>query len=158
MSANATDTSVSMSIVVDAPVERAFSVFTDGIGSWWPPEHHILQGELEIVFEPRVGGHIYDRNGAGEESHWARVLAYDPPHRLVFSWDVSPQWTIETDPAKTSEVEVRFTPEGTSRTRVDLDHRHIERHGEGWQGIRDAVVSEGGWPLGMRRFAERFAA
>ena len=120
------DTSVLTSIVVDAPVEHAFAVFTDDIGSWWPPEHHILQAELaEIVFEPRVGGHIYDRGTDGSECRWARVLVYEPPHRVVFSWDISLQWQIETDPAKTSEVEVRFTPEEGGRTRVELEHRNI---------------------------------
>jgi uncharacterized protein YndB with AHSA1/START domain len=156
MSANATDTSVSTSIVVDAPVERAFSVFTEDIGSWWPPEHHIIQGELAgMVFEPRVGGHVYDRTTDGQECRWARVLAYDPPHRIVFSWDLSMAWQIETDLAKTSEVEVRFVPDGDSRTRVELEHRNIERHGEGWQSMRDAVGSEGGWNLGLQRLAAR---
>src|SRR5215467_1202654 len=98
MSTQTTDTSVRTSIVVDAPIERAFSVFTDGIGTWWPPEHHILQAELgEMVFEPRVGGRVYDRGVDGSECAWARVLAYEPPHRFVISWDVSVQWQLETD-------------------------------------------------------------
>lgn len=150
------DTSVLTSIVVDAPVEHAFAVFTDDIGSWWPPEHHILQAELaEIVFEPRVGGHIYDRGTDGSECRWARVLVYEPPHRVVFSWDISLQWQIETDPAKTSEVEVRFTPEEGGRTRVELEHRNIERQGVGWQQMRDAVGSPNGWRIGLERFAVR---
>jgi uncharacterized protein YndB with AHSA1/START domain len=152
-------TSVRESIIVDAPAERAFSVFTDGIGSWWPKEHHILDDDLaEMVFEPRVGGHIYDRGTDGSECRWARVLAYDPPERVVFSWDISLAWEIEPDPAKTSEIEVRFIPEGADRTRVELEHRHIDRHGDGWEKMRDAVGSPNGWRIGMEAFAERVAS
>jgi len=156
MTTQTATTSVQASIVVEAPIERAFSVFTEGIGSWWPPEHHILQAELaEMVFEPRQGGHVYDRGSDGSECHWARVLVYEPPTRVVISWDVSPQWQIEADPAKTSEVEVRFVSESPSRTRVELEHRNLERHAEGWEQMRDAVGAPDGWALGLRRFAER---
>jgi len=152
-------TAVQTSIVVDTPVERAFTVFTDDIGSWWTPEHHLLQGELaKMVFEPRVGGHIYDVGTDGSESRWARVLAYEPPTRIVFSWDISLQWQIETDPARTSEVEVRFVADGPNRTRVELEHRHLERHGEGWEAMRDAVASPDGWAVGLHRFADRVAS
>jgi len=156
MTAQATDTAVSKSIVVEVPQEKAFRFFTDDIGKWWVPEHHILQGELaEMVFEPRVGGDVYDRATDGTECHWARVLVYEPPDRVVFSWDISLQWQLEADPSKTSEIEVRFVPEGDSRTRVELEHRNIDRHGDGWEAMRDAVGSDGGWPVGLRRFAER---
>ncbi len=149
-------TSVESSIVVDAPIDRAFAVFTEDIGSWWPPEHHILEGELaEMVFEPRVGGHVYDRATDGSECHWARVLAYEPPHRVVFSWDVNLQWQIEGDPAKTSQVEVRFLSESAEQTRVVLAHRHIDRHGDGWEQIHGAVGSPDGWGAGLTRFARR---
>jgi len=90
----------------------------------------------------------------GSECRWARVLAYEPPDRVVFSWDISPMWQIETDVDKTSEVEVRFISEVPERTRVELEHRNLDRHGEGWGGERDAVASEGGWPLYLQRFAE----
>jgi len=139
---------VRTSITVEAPIDRAFAMFTDGIGTWWPPENHILEAELaEMVFEPRVGGHIYDRGVDGSESRWARVLAYEAPSRVVFSWDIDPRWQIEADPAKASEVEVRFTAEGPERTRVELEHRNLDRHGEGWEQIRDAVGSPNGWSL-----------
>jgi uncharacterized protein YndB with AHSA1/START domain len=142
------------SILVEASAERAFSVFTDGIASWWPEDHHILQAELaEMVFEPHVGGHVYDRGVDGSECRWARVLAYEPPHRLVFSWDIRLDWQIESDPAKTSEVEVRFIPEASDRTRVELEHRHLERHGDGWENMRDAVGSPDGWRKGMEALA-----
>ena len=159
MTQQTTGTAVHASIVVEVPVDKAFSVFTDGMATWWPPEHHLLQGELaDMVFEPRVGGHIYDRAVDGSESHWARVLVYEPPARLVFSWDVSPQWQLEPDPGKTSEVEVRFVPEGPDRTRVELEHRHLERHGDGWEQMRDAVGSSDGWELGLRRLGEQVNA
>jgi uncharacterized protein YndB with AHSA1/START domain len=155
----AADTTVRNTIVVDAPIERAFSVFTEGIGTWFPSAYNLLDVDIaERVFEPRVGGHIYDRGTDGSECHWARVLAYDPPDRVVFSWDISPQWQIEANPDKTSEVEVRFTAETPDRTRVELEHRNLDRHGDGWEGTRAAVADEGGWPGCLRAYAEAIAA
>jgi uncharacterized protein YndB with AHSA1/START domain len=104
------------------------------------------------VFEPRAGGHICDRAADGSECRWARILAYEPPDRVVFSWDISPQWQIETDPDRTSEVEVRFVPEGPDRTRVELQHRHLVRHGPGWQSLAEGVEDQG-WPLYLARCA-----
>jgi uncharacterized protein YndB with AHSA1/START domain len=146
--------SVREEILVEAPVDRAFRVFTEEMGSWWPPDHHILEGELaEMVLEPRVGGHIYDRGVDGSECRWARVLAYEPPSRLVFSWDIGLDWKRQTDPDRTSEVEVTFVPEGSDRTRVTLEHRNIERHGPGWEQMHAAVGSPGGWRRGLDAFA-----
>jgi uncharacterized protein YndB with AHSA1/START domain len=159
MTTPATSTSVRSSIVVDAPVERAFTAFTRDIATWWPPEHHLLEGELaEMVFEPRVGGNIYDRAVDGTECRWSRVLAYEPPHRVVFSWDIDLQWKLESDPSRTSEVEVTFVAEGPDRTRVELEHRGLERHGDGWEAMRSAVGSPDGWDLGMRAFASALGA
>jgi uncharacterized protein YndB with AHSA1/START domain len=156
MSEQATTTSVGTSIVVDAPIDEAFSVFTEGIATWWPPEYNLLEVDIaERIFEPRVGGQVYDRGVDGSECHWARVLAYEPPNRVVISWDISPQWQIETDHAKSSEVEILFVSEAPDRTRVDVEHRHIDRHGDGWESLRDSVGSDGGWPGCVRRFAER---
>lgn len=158
MTMQAAGTSVRKSIVVDAPAEHAFRVFAEQIGTWWPAEHHILEAELaEMVFEPRVGGHVYDRGVDGNECRWARVLAYEPPHRLVISWDISLDWKIETDPAKASEIEVRFVADGPNRTRVELEHRDLERHGDGWERMRTAIASPDGWDRGLERFAERAA-
>jgi uncharacterized protein YndB with AHSA1/START domain len=138
--------SIAIAIDVDAPVEHAFEVFTVGIGSWWDPSHHILEAELaEMIFEPRVGGHIIDRGIDGSECRWSRVLAYDPPRLVCFSWDISTSWQLEADPAKASEIEVTFTQVGPARTRVVLTHRHLDRHGDGWESMRDAVGS--GWSL-----------
>ena len=151
MTTQVQETTVTTHTVVDAPIDHAFRVFTQGIGSWWDPGHHILEAELaEMVFEPRVGGHIIDRGTDGSECRWSRVLAYEPPSRVCFSWDINLRWQLETDPAKTSEVEVTFTPDGPARTQVVLTHRHLDRHGDGWEGMRDAVGS--GWSLD--RFAE----
>ena len=159
MSMQATDTSVRASIVVEAPIERAFSVFTEDFGSFKPPEHNMLGVEIaETVFEPREGGHLYDRGVDGSVCRWARVLAYEPPSRVVISWDISPQWQLETDLERTSEVEVRFFAEAPERTRVELEHRNLERHGAGWEGLRDGVASADGWPLYLRRFADLLAS
>jgi uncharacterized protein YndB with AHSA1/START domain len=159
MSTQASETAVRNTIVVEAPIERAFSVFTDGFGTFKPREHNMLQVEIaETVFESHVGGNIYDRGVDGSECRWARVLAYEPPNRVVFSWDISPQWQIETDPDRTSEVEVRFIAEAPDRTRVELEHRNLARHGEGWQAARDGVGGDQGWPLYLDRFAEQVNA
>ena len=159
MSVHATDTSVRTSIVVGARIDRAFSVFIEDFGSFKPREHNMLSVEIaETVFEPRAGGRLYDRGVDGSECNWARVLAYEPPDRVVISWDISPQWQVETDLERTSEVEMRFIAESAARTRVELEHRHLDRHGDGWQGVREGVDSEGGWPLYLRRFAELLAA
>lgn len=156
MNARISAAPIKQSIVVEAPIERAFKVFTEDFGSFKPREHNLLAVPIaETVFEPRVGGHVYDRGIDGSECRWARVLAFEPPHRVLLSWDISPRWQIETDPDKTSEWEVRFIAETPGRTRLELEHRHLERHGEGWEGERAAVESDQGWPLYLRRFAER---
>ncbi len=155
MTTQAGATSVRHQIVVDVPIERAFSVFTKDFGKFKPPEHNLLNVDIaETVFELRVGGHVYDKGVDGSECRFARVLAYEPPDRVVISWDISPQWSIETDQAKTSEVEVRFIAEAPDRTRVELEHRNIDRHGDGWESVREGVDNEDGWPLYLRRYAE----
>src|SRR6478672_5599933 len=105
----ATTAVVRRQIVVEAPIDRAFTVFTDRFGDIKPREHNLLSVPIaETVFEPRVGGHIYDRGIDGSECRWARILAFDPPKRVVFSWDIGPQWQVETNTENASEVEVRF--------------------------------------------------
>jgi uncharacterized protein YndB with AHSA1/START domain len=159
MTHSATDTAIRTSITVNAPIERAFKVFTEDFDRIKPREHNLLGVDIaETVFERHEGGHIYDRGVDGSECRWARVLAYEPPDRVVFSWDISPRWQVETDPEKASEVEVRFTAEGEGRTRVDLEHRHLDRHGEGWESERDGVAHDEGWPLYLRRFADAIAS
>ena len=155
MSTQAEQTAIRTSIVVEAPLERAFAVFVGNFDDIKPREHNMLAVDIaESVFEPRVGGHIYDRGVDGSECRWARVLAYEPPDRVVFSWDISPTWQLETDEANASEVEVRFVAEDPERTRVELEHRHLDRHGPGWESVRDGVGEDQGWPLYLARYAE----
>jgi uncharacterized protein YndB with AHSA1/START domain len=155
MTTQAQDTAVRAQIVVEVPIEHAFEAFTERTVSWKPPEHNLLDVEIaETVFEPRERGYVYDRGVDGSECRWARVLAYEPPRRVLLSWDISPRWQIETDPEKTSEWEVQFIAETASRTRVELEHRKLERHGQGWESVRDGVTGDQGWPLYLQRFAE----
>jgi uncharacterized protein YndB with AHSA1/START domain len=158
MTTPAEATSIRHEVVVEAPIERAFSVFTEGFGSFKPPEHNMLGVDIaETVFELREGGHVYDRGVDGSECRWARVLVYEPPNRVVISWDISPQWQIETDLEKTSEVDVRFIAEAPDRTRVELEHRNLDRHGDGWEAVREGVDGDAGWSLYLHRFADVLA-
>jgi uncharacterized protein YndB with AHSA1/START domain len=132
----------------------AFEAFTQQFGDFKPPEHNLLSSPIvETVFEPHVGGHIFDRGEDGSECRWARVLTYEPPRRVVFSWDISPQWQIITDPETASEVEVTFLAISASKTRVVLEHRKLERHGPGWEGVHAGVDDDAGWTLYLDRFA-----
>jgi uncharacterized protein YndB with AHSA1/START domain len=142
-------------LVVNLGIERAFALFIERFDAIKPREHNLLAVPIaESVFEPRVGGHIYDVGVDGSQCRWSRVFAYEPPQRLVFSWDIGPTWQLETDLDKTSEVEVRFIAESDSRTRVELEHRNLERHGDGWRSVADGIGGDAGWPLYLRRYAE----
>jgi uncharacterized protein YndB with AHSA1/START domain len=153
------DMVVRREIVVEAPIDRAFAAFTERFGDFKPPEHNLLGVPItDTVFEPKVGGHITDRGADGSECAWATVRAYEPPTRVVFSWDISPQWQIETDPDNSSEVEVVFVAVTPQRTRVELEHRHLDRHGPGWEAVRDGVAHDQGWPLYLDRYAALFTA
>ncbi len=135
---------VRKTVTVKASPERAFRVFTEGIDTWWPRTHHIGKSPSTGGFlEGRVGGRCYSTHEDGSECDWGSVLVWEPPRRLVIAWQVTPSWGYEPDLAKASEVEVRFTPEGDGQTRVDLEHRHFERHGAGGDTMRNAV--DGGW-------------
>jgi uncharacterized protein YndB with AHSA1/START domain len=152
-------TTIRNSVLVEAPIDRAFRVFTEDFGAFKPPDHNLLAVDIaETVFEPRVGGYLYDRGVDGSECRWARVLAYEPPERVVLSWDISPRWQLETDLDRTSEVEVRFIAETPDRTRVTLEHRYLDRHGEDWQELREGIGGDEGWPLYLRRYAAALGA
>jgi uncharacterized protein YndB with AHSA1/START domain len=143
------------SIVVNTGVERAFALFIDQFDAIKPREHNLLSVPIaETVFEPRAGGRVYDVGIDGSRCEWSRVLAYEPPSRLVISWDIGPTWQLEADPAKTSEVEVRFIAESEDRTRVELEHRHLDLHGAGWQAVVDGVGGDAGWSLYLSRYGE----
>ena len=144
-------------IVVRASIDQAFDVFTRQFGDFKPREHNMLAAPIaETVFEPHVGGHIVDRAIDGSDCRWARVLVYEPPERVVFSWDIGPTWQVESDPENASEVEVRFIAEAPDRTRVELEHRNIDRHGPGWEAVADGVGQDQGWPLYLARYAALF--
>lgn len=158
MTTQAQDTFVRTEIVIDVPIEHAFAEFTARTVTWKPPDHNLLKVEIaETVFEAHEGGHIYDRGVDGSECRWARVIAFDPPNRLVLNWLISPEWRIDSDPSRASEVEVRFISVSTERTRVVLEHRNLERHGDGWESMRDAVAAPDGWPIYLQRFADGLA-
>jgi uncharacterized protein YndB with AHSA1/START domain len=159
MTGSGQDTSVRSEIVVEAPIDRAFATFTQQFDRIKPREHNMLGVDIaESVFEPRQGDRVYDRGVDGSECQWGRVLAFEPPERIVFTWDISPRWQIETELAQSSEVEVRFVAEAAGRTRIELEHRHLDRHGDGWEGLAEGVRGDGGWPLYLRRFADAVAA
>jgi uncharacterized protein YndB with AHSA1/START domain len=149
------DTSIRATTTVDLPIDDAFALFTDDINTWWNADHHIIEAPLShMVFDPFVGGNVYDVGTDGSECRWARVLVYDRPHQVVFSWDIDAHWQLETDPSKCSEVHVTFAEEAPGRTTVVLEHRHLERHGDdlvsqiegmrtGWQeGLIDIYAAE----------------
>jgi uncharacterized protein YndB with AHSA1/START domain len=151
-------TSVRAAIEVEASIDRAFRVFTEQFDRVKPREHNMLGVEIaESVVEPYAGGRVYDRGVDGSEFQWGRVIAFEPPNRLLLGWHLSPQFQLETDIDKTSEVEVRFVAESPERTRVELEHRYLDRHGDGWEGAREAVGGKDGWPLYLSRFRDAIA-
>jgi uncharacterized protein YndB with AHSA1/START domain len=147
---------VRKTITVNTNVERAFRVFTEGYDSWWPRSHHIGKVPMQqAIIETHQGGRCYTIQTDGSECDWGRVLEWDPPRRLVLAWQITPEWGYEPDLAKSSEVEIRFSAEPGGGTRVDLEHRHFERHGAGGATMRTAVDSTGGWGSLLEMFKAR---
>ncbi len=137
-------TPVRKSVRVGAPPERAFEVFTAGIGRWWPKSHHIGASDLDtLVIEPKAGGRWYERGVDGTECECGKVLVWEPPARLVLAWQIAADWKF--DPNLLTEVEVRFIADGANATRVELEHRHLERFGERAETMRQAIDSQEGW-------------
>ncbi len=150
----AVEATVRKSITVKASAERAFQVFTEGFDSWWPKSHHIGKSPMtKAVIEGFPGGRCYNQQADGTDCPWGEVLAWEPPTRFVMAWKINPQWQYDPDPAKSSEVEVSFTAEPDGSTRVDLEHRYFDRHGEGWEGMRQQVDSQGGWGMLLGLYA-----
>jgi uncharacterized protein YndB with AHSA1/START domain len=142
----AVDEAVRKSIRVRVSVELAFRVFTEELDSWWPHTHHIGSSPMtRAVMEGRVGGRVYSEQEDGETCPWGKVLEWEPPHRFVMAWQVSPDWRFEPDQAKCSEVEVTFTAVDDGTTLIELEHRHFERHEGEWAAMRRQVNAEGGW-------------
>jgi len=132
--------------MVKAGLEHAFNVFTDGFDTWWPRAHHIGKKPLQkAVIEGRTGGRCFGREADGVECQWGTVTAWEPPKRLVIAWQIDPNWQFDPDLAHASEVEVRFTAEANGMTRVDLEHRYLERHGKDFEKVRVGVAGPGGW-------------
>lgn len=149
-----TDVPVRKSITVNVNQARAFEVFTAGFDTWWPREHHIGKSPMKkAIVEGRTGGRCYTQQIDGTDCDWGSVLEWDPPRRFVMAWQITLKWEYEPDLKKSSEVEVRFTPLGNNQTRVDLEHRHLSRHGAGFEGMRTAVDSPNGWGGTLTRFA-----
>ena len=144
-------------ITVGVPVEQAFRVFTGSLHTWWPPEYHIGQTDMaEAIMEPREGGRWYERGVDGSECDWGRVLTWEPPHRLVVTWQINGEWQYDPDPEHASEVEVRFTADGPGQTRVELEHRHLHRL-VGGQAMHDAIGGAGGWTGVLEQFGKAVA-
>ncbi len=154
-----TDTSVHKTVTVAASQERAFEVYTAGFGSWWPKEHHIGAADMATgTFEPKAGGRWYETGVDGSECDWGRVLVWEPPHRIVHTWQLQGDWKYDADPAKGSEVEIRFVAEGPNTTRVELTHRSFDRHGDGAHSVRDGVSSDGGYDYCLAQYVAAIEA
>jgi uncharacterized protein YndB with AHSA1/START domain len=150
---------VRRTITVAASQQRAFEVFTAGFGSWWPKAYHIGASDMaDFILEPNVGGRWYEVGVDGAQCDTGRVLAYDPPDRVVIAWQLNDQWQYDPDLAHASEVEVRFIPEGPSQTRVELEHRGFDRHGAGGEGVRAGIGAPTGWTYVLELFAKAAAA
>ena len=135
---------VKKTIRIAVPIDRAFGVLTERMGAWWPSTHHIgKQPFTEVVVEPYAGGRWFERDANVAECHWGKVLVWEPPKRVIFSWHLQADWKFDPDMARASEVVFEFVAEGTESTRLEFQHRHLERHGEGWEKIRDGV--DAGW-------------
>lgn len=152
----AADVPVRKSVTVRTDAARAFRVFTEDLDSWWPRTHHIGKAPMKkAILEGKAGGRCYSEQSDGTECDWGRVLVWEPPRRLVIAWQVTPAWVYEPDLAKSSEVEVRFSSEPDGSTRVDLEHRYINRHGAGAEAMRTAVDSPNGWMGLLRLYTAR---
>lgn len=150
---------VRKSVTVKASAEHAFRVFTEGFDTWWPREHHIGKSPMKrAVIEGHVGGRCYSEQVDGTDCPWGSVLVWEPPQRFTIAWQITPQWQFEPDLSKSSEVEVRFTAEAGGMTRVDLEHRHFERHGEGAAAMRAGVDTPNGWGGLMQLYKGRAEA
>ena len=130
---------------VNVPVEQAFQVFTGSFDAWWPHDYHIGQADVaEVILEPHAGGRWYERGVDGTECDWGRVLTWEAPHRIVFTWQINGAWQFDPDPAHTSEIEVRFQPDGPTQTTVEVEHRYFERLING-ESVHGAIRGGGGW-------------
>jgi uncharacterized protein YndB with AHSA1/START domain len=146
------DGTVRHEVVVELPLEKAFWKFAD-FDKIKPREHNLLEVPIaETVLEHHAGGDLYDRGTDGTVCRWGRVLAFEPPRSISFSWDIGPDWQVTSDLTRASEVEITFASEGDCRTRVTLVHRHLDRHGAGWESLQSGLEAPDGWPLYLARY------
>jgi len=144
--------SVRSEVVVEAPADRAFRVFTEKMEAWWPATHHIGKAEMKsIILDGQTNGRWAEAGVDGSECDWGRVLVWDPPRRLVLAWQLTAEWKF--DPNFVTEVEINFTPIGAGKTRVALEHRNLERFGATEEQVIKSVGSDGGWPMILGQFA-----
>ena len=142
---NDSETVVRTTVEVPVPPDRAFTVFTEGLDTWWNRGHHLLDGELAAVgMEPRVGGAVWERMTDGRTCEWGSVLRWEPGTEVAFSWRIGADFAVPAPDAPASRVTVTFTPVAGG-TRVELVHDRLDRHGDGWERLRDSVGGSGGW-------------
>jgi uncharacterized protein YndB with AHSA1/START domain len=143
---------VRKSVRVNAAPARAFEVFTANASLWWPRSHTINASPMrDAVIEPRVGGRWFERGEDGSECDWGKVLVWEPPSRVVLGWQLNSEFRF--DPGVVTEVEVRFIAENARVTRVELEHRNLERFGKEGEAVREKVDSPRGWALLLEKFA-----
>jgi uncharacterized protein YndB with AHSA1/START domain len=148
-----TKDAVVVTVQVEAPMQRAFEVFTSKFGSWWPMEHHIgSQPAVDAVIEPHAGGRWYEVAADGSECEWGTVLEWEAPTRVVLAWQLNPEFEYEPDLALATQVEVRVVSEGANTTRVELEHRGFEVYGERGEAMRTAVSAPDGWNGIVQRY------
>lgn len=148
-------TAVKRTIHVAVPIEKAFQVFVEKMGQWWPATHHIgAEPFHDVVVEPKQGGRWFELDSKGAECQWGRVLLWEPPRRLILSWQMQPDWKVDLDREKGSEVALLFVAEGPSATRLEFEHRYIERHGTGFEKLFEGVNSPGGWTAVLASYQE----
>ena len=138
-------------VLVNASQERAFDLFTKGMSRWWPPTHSILKSPLkEYIVEPQQGGRWYAVGEDGSTAQTGYVIEWQPPGRVVLAWQLGADWQF--DPALVTEVEVRFITESAQSTRVELEHRLLERMGDRSAQVRTMIDAPGGWALSLEAF------
>jgi uncharacterized protein YndB with AHSA1/START domain len=152
MTITITPSPIRKSLRVECNPKRTFEVFTARMGAWWHPDHTLLKSPREaVILEPRAGGRWYERAVDGSEYNWGHVIVWEPPARIVLAWQLDGQWQFNPD--LVTELEVRFVPDGEGATRVELEHRNIERFAEHAEAARAALDSPEGWSAGLARFA-----
>jgi uncharacterized protein YndB with AHSA1/START domain len=146
---------IQQTFILPVSADKAFELFVNQFDSWWPKEYTWSADGLEtIAIEPKVGGRCYEQGPHGFECDWGRVLVHDPPKRLLFTWQISPNRVPQPNPENASEVEVTFKEEENGQTDITFIHRHFEKHGEGAEGYREAMGSSMGWPYILERYRE----